>query len=209
MSSGGGGPVRDSPMLLQQVESLQEALQIAHSENRRLLGNKMLRALQKMAPLKVPKKSVVMSEDDPDKADIVKLSKDTSSLLNELYKECSNVRVVDITKRKPGTVPLSSVNPLTQLTSRTTRLASLQRSVTELQVQVTTMLAAHRPGGQIRTDFSTFPTPAFAKVLHEKASSDSQCVGIVRIPTSPGEGGTIIPLHVGLQQLTQIHSHFL
>ena len=34
----------------------------------------------------------------------------------------------------------------------------------QLQVQVTNLLAANRTGGQIRTDFSAFPTPAFAKV---------------------------------------------
>lgn len=34
----------------------------------------------------------------------------------------------------------------------------------QLQVQVTTLLAANRTGGQVRTDFSTFPTPQFAKV---------------------------------------------
>ena len=34
----------------------------------------------------------------------------------------------------------------------------------QLQVAVTNLLAANRTGGQIRTDFSAFPTPAFAKV---------------------------------------------
>ena len=34
----------------------------------------------------------------------------------------------------------------------------------QLQVQVTNLLAANRTGGQVRTDFSTFPTPQFARV---------------------------------------------
>lgn len=29
---------------------------------------------------------------------------------------------------------------------------------------MTTLLAANRTGGQVRTDFSTFPTPQFARV---------------------------------------------
>ena len=33
-----------------------------------------------------------------------------------------------------------------------------------MQVEVTTLLAANKPGGQIRSDFAAFPTPAFAKV---------------------------------------------
>jgi len=41
----------------------------------------------------------------------------------------------------------------------------------QLQVQVTTLLAANRTGGQIRTDFSTFPTPQFARVSSKHGSS--------------------------------------
>jgi len=40
----------------------------------------------------------------------------------------------------------------------------------QLQVQVTMLLAANRTGGQVRTDFSVFPTPEFARVrilLHD------------------------------------------
>lgn len=34
----------------------------------------------------------------------------------------------------------------------------------QLQANITTVQAANRPGGQVRADFSTFPTPQFAKV---------------------------------------------
>ena len=50
----------------------------------------------------------------------------------------------------------------------------------QLQVQVTTLLAANRTGGQVRTDFSTFPTPQFAKVstgVREWSSSKASASG--------------------------------
>jgi len=34
----------------------------------------------------------------------------------------------------------------------------------QLQTKVTSCLAKYKPGAQIRTDFTTFPTPQFAKV---------------------------------------------
>ena len=39
----------------------------------------------------------------------------------------------------------------------------------QLQVKVTTAMAANRTGGQVRTDFSAFPTPSFAKASHNVA----------------------------------------
>jgi dynactin 1 len=199
---------RDTLMLQQQIDSLREALEVTLSENRNLLGTKMLEQVASLPSLKVPKKNI--PADDPVNAEIMKLSKATSSMLSELYKECASVKVIDLSKRKPGVMPDGDARPRVQLAKQTARLSSIRRSVTELQGQVTTLMAARRPGGQIRTDFTTFPTPAFARMLHEKAASpDGRCVGVVRIPVTAGKGGEVIPLHVSLNQLNQIHSYFL
>ncbi|KAK2163668.1 hypothetical protein LSH36_75g02043 [Paralvinella palmiformis] len=76
-----------------------------------------------------------------------------------------------------------------------------------LQVEVTNFVASQKTGGQIRTDFTTFPTPALAKLLHDR-SADSQCIGRVDIPATPG-GGITIPLHLAPQQFKDIHQYFL
>ena len=44
------------------------------------------------------------------------------------------------------------------------------------------------------------------QVLHEK-SAESQLVGQISIPAKPGQGN-VIPIHVGLQQLQDIHKKF-
>ena len=44
------------------------------------------------------------------------------------------------------------------------------------------------------------------QVLHEK-TAESQLVGQISTPAKPGQG-TVIPIHVGLQQLQDIHKKF-
>ena len=57
-AAGGGGGVKDSPMLLQQIEVLRSALCTVKAENTRLLGHKMKTQLASLPPLRVPKKPV-------------------------------------------------------------------------------------------------------------------------------------------------------
>ncbi|XP_071151194.1 dynactin subunit 1-like [Mytilus edulis] len=106
----------------------------------------------------------------------------------EVNNLCSHPRVVDITKRKPGLEPASqSVDPIKELIARTTLLTLLEKKMQELQANITTVQAANRPGGQVRADFSTFPTPQFAKMLHEK-SGDSMLVAKICIPVKGCHG---------------------
>nr|KAG5688665.1 hypothetical protein BaRGS_033803 [Batillaria attramentaria] len=100
----------------------------------------------------------------PGRSELGALASKTGKLLAEANKLSASPCVVDIAKRKPGSAPITdSSSPAQQLVQRTAHLAALERQATELQVQVTTLLAANRTGGQVRTDFSTFPTPQFAK----------------------------------------------
>ena len=101
-------------------------------------------------------------------------------MLQELYQMSACPRVVDISRRKPpgeaavtsGQAAITSGqsavtqrgSPMSQLVNSTADLARLQSNTAELQVRVMNLLAATRPGGQIRSDFSAFPTPHFAKV---------------------------------------------
>jgi len=211
--------VGDSPMLLQQICNLKEALKSIKGENCRLHSSRLREQIKRLPPLIVPKKPTGLvsqtgsikigdtSVQDATPSSMKSLSKNTNTLLEELYQLSSCPKVVDISKRKPGAETTVQSHPLHQLVDKTAVLSTMHRSVSELQVQITSLLAANRTGGQIRTDFSAFPTPAFAKVLHEK-SVDSQCIGVISIPTNQGKGATI-PMHVGPQQLKQLHSRFV
>lgn len=216
-----GQPAQESSLLLQQIASLKEALNFTKQENIRLQGNKMREQLAKLPPLKVPKKPVGIQsstgmvklgdlpETVPGKSDLTSLSKETVQLFNEVNKLCSCPRIVDISKRKPGTEPITeSIKPGRELVERTAKLTLLEKKTQDLQVKITNFIAANRTGGQVRTDFSTFPTPQFARVLHEK-SAESVLVGKIRVPVKDGSEGEIIPINVTLEQWRHIHSKFV
>ncbi|XP_056005085.1 dynactin subunit 1-like isoform X4 [Ostrea edulis] len=218
--SGGGFPLQESPFLIQQMTSLREALKSVKDENIRLKSDKIKEQMAKLPPLRVPKKSVVLSaksgavtsedlpEGSPGKDDLTNLRKDTAKLLAEVNTMCACPRVIDITKRKPGHEPLTeSSNPARELVARTARLTLMERKTQQLQVQITNLLAANRTGGQVRTDLSTFPTPEFARMLHEK-SAESQLIGRISIPTKSGQG-EIIPLNLQPTRLKEIHQVFV
>ncbi|XP_062605399.1 LOW QUALITY PROTEIN: dynactin subunit 1-like [Saccostrea cucullata] len=216
--SGGGFPIQDSPYLIQQITSLREALKSVKDENIRLKSDKMKEQMAKLPPLRVPKKSVGLSstpgvtkdlpEDATGRDQLTSLRKDTVKLLGEVNMMCACPRVIDITKRKPGHEPLTETsNPARELVARTARLTLMEKKTQQLQVQITNLLAANRTGGQVRTDLSTFPTPEFARMLHEK-SAESQLIGRISIPTKSGQG-EIIPLNLQPTRLKEIHSAFV
>ncbi|XP_071090432.1 dynactin subunit 1-like isoform X3 [Haliotis cracherodii] len=222
-ASPGGGvelPVQDSPILLQQNNCLREALRFVKSENLRLKASKMKNQLASLPSLRIPSKPIGMAnqtghvdigdlpDNVPGKSELSKLARKTASLLAEANKLSCCPTVVDITKRKPGSQPVTeSSNPARQLVEQTASLTSMERQIQEVQVQVTTLLASYRTGGQVRTDFSTFPTPQFARVLHEK-SGDSLKLGIITVPFKGGKGETI-PINVSPDQLRRIHGKFI
>ncbi|XP_076460999.1 dynactin subunit 1-like isoform X2 [Babylonia areolata] len=216
---GSTSSLSDAPHIVQQMESLKEALIYVKHENVRLKGEKMKRQLSTLPPLRLPLKPTGLGsrtghvglaelpDTVPGKLELNTLASKTGKLLVEANKLSTCPRVVDITKRKPGSAPVTDTrSPTQQLVTRTAQLATLDRQATELQVQVTTLLAANRTGGQVRTDFSTFPTPQFAKMLYEK-NGESLKVGRVRVPCAGGKGETI-PINIQPDQLHTIHARF-
>ncbi|KAK6174365.1 hypothetical protein SNE40_017658 [Patella caerulea] len=213
------GGVSDSPLLLQQINSLKEALKFVKGENIRLRSDQMKTIMDKLPPLRVPKKPTGLTSNTgmiklgqlPEavqgKTELNSLSRKTANLLESVNKASACVKVIDITKRKAGIEPATdTTNPIKQLVDRASALTGFQRSTQELQVEITNLLAANRTGGQVRTDFSTFPTPQFARMLHEKCG-ESILAANIRVPC-PGGKGEKIPLHVTHDELRQIHLRF-
>lgn len=217
--SGIATTLQDSPVLQQQIITLKEALKFTKNENIRMQAEQMKEKMAKLPPLRVPKKAPWMTRHkEPEKpreipdgfpgaADLKKLVKQTVQLKKEVNDLCSHPRVVDITRRKPGLEPASqTIDPVRDLLARTTLLTLMEKKMQELQANITTVQAANRPGGQVRADFSTFPTPEFAKMLHEK-SGDSVLVARICIPMK-GCHRERIPVHVTSDQLQKIHTLF-
>ncbi|XP_059148678.1 dynactin subunit 1-like isoform X2 [Physella acuta] len=210
----GSATTPESPLLAQQVVAIREALQYNKQELIQLKAERMKKIMASLPPLQVPKKPVGLASatghvaigevTDPCKTDLNKLVKRTKDLLQEANKLSACPKVIDISTRKTGTAPVTNNSgPMGQLVKRTVEINSLDKFTQELQVQITTLLAATRTGGQVRTDFSTFPTPQFAKMLHEK-TSNSVKVGTIKFPTSCGKG-EVIPISIQPDQLRNIH----
>lgn len=208
--------VRDSPLLLEQINALKQALNSTKHENARLLGERMKKQMAQLPPLNVPKKPIrpvsqtgfIKSDELSGDSDINNLSRKTNALLSELYKLSASPKVVDITKQKPGIrAATDRTSPSYQLVESTARVVQLQKEAVDLQVQITNLLASQRLGGQVRTVFSQFPSTAYSKVLQEK-QSDAKHIGRITIPASGGlsSHATTMKILVQPNQFKHIHS---
>ena len=72
-----------------------------------------------------------------------------------------------------------------------------------LKLEISRLIAARKPGGQVEADFAHFPTPLMAKAMLEK---DCKVVGRLRISAKPIK---TVPLIVGPQELRHIHQTVL
>ncbi|XP_029644920.1 dynactin subunit 1 isoform X3 [Octopus sinensis] len=212
--------VQESPMLKQQISSMKEALNHVIQENIRLKGQRLRDQMSQLPSLYVPKKPTGLAnktglvkigelpDNIPGKTELNDLTKRVTQLLKEANQLSACPVVIDISSRKPGSKPVTqTASPNMQLIRQSSKLVQLEKGTQELQVQVTNFLAANRTGGQVRTDFSSFPTPEYARVLKEK-SLDSLVLGRISIPT-PGTRPEVIPVNIQPSQLHTIHNKLI
>uniref|UniRef100_A0A8C6Y226 Dynactin subunit 1 n=1 Tax=Naja naja TaxID=35670 RepID=A0A8C6Y226_NAJNA len=199
--AGGSGPiqVKDSPLLLQQIEAMQLSIKHLKNENNRMKGAQMRKELASLPPLHVPKLSLPK---DRQGEEVVSSSlyRKTSRLLETLYQMSANAQVVDITRRKAGA-------PAAQLLEQTTRLASLSEAIEKLKDEVRKETILQRPGASIPTDFGTFPSVPFLKAKEEEKDS-AVYVGRVTFPCQPGHGQRH-KLVLTPEQLHKLHSRLI
>uniref|UniRef100_A0A8D0G0M1 Dynactin subunit 1 n=1 Tax=Strix occidentalis caurina TaxID=311401 RepID=A0A8D0G0M1_STROC len=100
---GGSGPVqvKDSPLLLQQIDALQLSIKHLKNENNRLKGAQMKVELASLSPLHVPKVSLPKNRQGEGLATQT-LYRKTSQLLETLYQMSANAKVVDMKQTKSG-----------------------------------------------------------------------------------------------------------
>uniref|UniRef100_A0A8C6Y379 Dynactin subunit 1 n=1 Tax=Naja naja TaxID=35670 RepID=A0A8C6Y379_NAJNA len=200
IAGGGSGAVKDSPLLLQQIEAMQLSIKHLKNENNRMKGAQMRKELASLPPLHVPKLSLPK---DRQGEEVVSSSlyRKTSRLLETLYQMSANAQVVDITRRK------AVGSPAAQLLEQTTRLASLSEAIEKLKDEVRKETILQRPGASIPTDFGTFPSVPFLKAKEEEKDS-AVYVGRVTFPCQPGHGQRH-KLVLTPEQLHKLHSRLI
>ncbi|XP_053560342.1 dynactin subunit 1 isoform X2 [Bombina bombina] len=197
----GSGPVqvKDSPLLLQQIDALRFSMKHLKHENNRLKANHIKEELSALPRLHVPKLTLPK---DRQREEVMSgtLYRKTSQLLDALQQMSANAKVVDITHKKAG-------NPASQLLEQTARLKNLSDTIDKLKDEVTKETVLQCPGANVPTDFATFPSPDFIKAKEEKRE-DTVYIGKVSLPCKPGQG-EIHRLVLTPEQLYELHERLI
>ncbi|XP_026518963.1 dynactin subunit 1-like isoform X1 [Terrapene carolina triunguis] len=198
---GGSGPVqvKDSPLLLQQIDAMRLSIEHLKTENNRLKGAHMKAELAALPPLHVPKLSLPKDRQGEEVASGT-LYRKTSQLLQTLYQMSANAKVVDVAHRSSG-------SPAAQLLEQTARLKSLSSTIDKLKDEVMKETVLQHPGANVLTDFATFPSSAFLKAKEEK-KEDTVYVGKVTFPCQPGHG-QVHKLVLTPEQLCELHGRLI
>ncbi|XP_067011702.2 dynactin subunit 1 isoform X2 [Anabrus simplex] len=198
------GGVRDSPLLLQQMTDLRHAMFKLQEEKRKLQFALARDRLGKLKPLKVPRRKTVLA-DEPKEQDekehkeqnnLVELSRRAASLKKEVLQTLACPKVVDISKRVPGSEAwLDKTAPANHLVKEVARMQAVRDKVTSLMSDVAKEMVRRKKGGRVEADFTMFPSKELTKAYGEK---EAQVIGEVKIPSSCSG---VVPLLVDLQQL--------
>ncbi|CAI9570716.1 unnamed protein product [Staurois parvus] len=199
----GSGPVqvKDSPLLLQQIDALRLSMKHLKQENNKLKAQRMKEELAALPPLHLPK--LTLSKDRP-REEVMSgtLYRKTSQLLDTLQQMSANAKVVDITHKC-----LYTGSPATQLLEQTARLKSLSETIDKLKDEVLKETVSQCPGANVPSDFATFPSLDFIKAKEEK-KEDTVYIGKVMLPCQ-AERGQIHRLVLTPEQLNELHGRLI
>ncbi|XP_072177873.1 dynactin subunit 1-like isoform X1 [Diadema setosum] len=224
---GGAVMVKDSPMLLQQLDTLRHALRHVKTENSRLKAQKMKAIMDELPPLTVPNKPVGLAsptgfialeagesgqqaDQQPDASklpqkEVAHLTRNMRKLSQELHHLVACPRVVDISHRKPGVVPaLDKATPQHQLVDRSCQIRDVTNNLAQLRREVQNLTSSQRPGAKVSSAFSQFTSTEFSKVQQEKVEAPS--LGRVYIPLVAGQQAASYDICLQPSQLRQLYA---
>lgn len=214
--------IKDSPIILAQVDSLKIALKHLRNENIRLKSQQLKQQLEDLPKIYVPpriqpctepeqKSEEKASEEKPEKEagpSLNSVTRETNKLMENLQKMSAFPKVVDISNRKPGSVPaLNKLTPANHLVERAAMLRDLKRQKEELQGKIQKLIAAEYPGGISQSSFSSFLSPDFSKVLQEKAQAPQ--LGRVTIPVPSRTKSNKYCVTLKPQEFRTLHTVFV
>uniref|UniRef100_A0A0P4WBW4 Dynactin subunit 1 n=1 Tax=Scylla olivacea TaxID=85551 RepID=A0A0P4WBW4_SCYOL len=216
----GGGMVRDSPMLLQQITDLKTALHHATASVHNNTAQRMHSQLASLRPIKVQKLSTMVGEEkrDVSKEDVDMEDKRSTDHINQLMRQATSlqkevnalmtgVTVVDLSKRKPASFPATATgDPAHHIISHNNKLNTLRTRIASLQDEITRALALNTPGGSVSTAFSAFPSPQLTKVLGEQELVQ---VGRVRVPGEMSSNQEPVQVVLQRDHLMNLHLRLL
>nr|XP_033809739.1 dynactin subunit 1-like isoform X2 [Geotrypetes seraphini]XP_033809751.1 dynactin subunit 1-like isoform X2 [Geotrypetes seraphini] len=198
-SSSGPIQVKDSPLLLQQIDALRLSVNHLKHENNRLKAAQMNAELGALPPLHISK--LAFPKEGQVAAVIPNtLYRKTNQLLEILQLMSASAKVVDITHKKTG-------SPAAQLLEQTVRLQYLGETIDKLKDEVLKETVSQCPGANVPSSFAMFPSSSFIKAKEEK-KEDTVYIGKVTLPCEPGHG-QVHQLVLTQEQFYELHSRLI
>lgn len=149
--------VKDSPMLLQEIDSLRKLFLNERNERIKLQNEKIKKQLESMEPLP----SFKMKKDNV----LDNLYKEGAILKQEILLALATPKFPSLYKAKPGNVTLVLQKHVAE---RNSQILNLKLKAEEFQRKVMNEAIKRKFGGNIETDFTVFPTIEMSKVMsHE------------------------------------------
>jgi len=154
ISLASSGKVTDSPLLKQQIQSLQWELKRQSVEKNKLLAEKMIKELDSLPPLDVS--ALVKKTPSPEMQKILSEAK----RLEDQVMKFSMRLVIDITKSNTG-----SLSPFEQIKSRELHEADLKSKIDNLLIRSQRVMSKEERGCHLQADFTTFPSKSFTQKM--------------------------------------------
>ncbi|CAG9772136.1 unnamed protein product [Ceutorhynchus assimilis] len=162
--------VRDSPLLLQEIENLRKLFHQERNERIKLQNDKLKQQLDSMTPLP----SFRSTRDEM----IEDLFKEGAALKQEILMSLAKPVFPPIYKAKPGN---GQAAWLRHFADEQNRIADLKMRARQFQDKVARETVRRKYGGRIDADFNVFPTKEMVKAMKE---TESVNIGFVKIPKS-------------------------
>ncbi|XP_074029594.1 dynactin subunit 1 isoform X2 [Leptinotarsa decemlineata] len=185
--------VKDSPLLMQEIENLRKLFHQERNERLKLQSDKLKEQLDSMKPLP----SFKNTRDEI----LENLFKEGAALKQEILMALAKPSFPQIYKTKPGNGPAAWKRHFIE---EQNRMLDLKRRAERFQSKVAAETVRRKHGGRIETDFTIFPTKEMTKALNEDKPVN---IGFVKIPKTylpMNEKPKIVNLELDFENLQKI-----
>ncbi|XP_030761561.1 dynactin subunit 1 isoform X2 [Sitophilus oryzae] len=185
--------VKDSPLLMQEIESLKKLFNHERNERIKLQNQKLQEELDSLAPLP----SFKNTRDEV----IENLFKEGAALKQEILMTLAKPTFPAVYKVKPGNGQAAWMRHFAE---EQNKITDLKRRAEEFQTRVAKEAVLRKYGGKIEADFNVFPTKEMVKAIKETEAVD---IGFLKIPKShlqPNEKSGIVNLELDFANLQNI-----
>jgi len=202
-------PVRDSPLLVQQLQDMRQAVASLQSTVARVEAQEYRDRIAKLLPIKLPNKASGIETEKCDRskeagADLGQLIARCNKARTELYTLLATQPVVDITRTKGGVS--NSGASMKELNLRKIKEAQLRREVESLQLEVLKFQTGRSPGFKADTSFGTFASRDYARSFNKK---DWSLFGKIDLSGSAKATEAGIPVLTDKKGAYDIHNQIL